>query len=69
MSLSPSASEYGLPERPECPFCGAHETALFSPFGPQLSVATYWCDRCHTAFEWMKWKPVERPAANASNNP
>jgi len=52
----PSAAEYGLPEHPACPFCEGAETELHSPFGPQLSVATYWCRRCHTAFEWLKWK-------------
>jgi hypothetical protein len=51
-----SAAEYGLPEHPACPFCGGSGTELHSPFGPQLSVATYWCRSCHTAFEWLKWK-------------
>ena len=46
----------GLPTAPACPFCEGAETELHSPFGPQLSVATYWCRRCHTAFEWLKWK-------------
>lgn len=46
--------ELGLPERVACPFCGQDETELHSPFGPQLSVATYWCRRCHTAFDWVK---------------
>jgi len=63
--ISPSASDYGLPEHAECPFCGGLETHLFSPFGPQLSVATYWCDHCHTAFEWLKWKAADRRAGNA----
>jgi len=53
----PSAADYGLPEHPACPFCEGGETELHSPFGPQLSVATYWCRRCRTAFEWLKWNP------------
>ncbi len=52
----PNARDYGLPEHVVCPFCDHSETELHSPFGPQLSVATYWCHRCHTAFEWIKWK-------------
>lgn len=44
-----------LPERPACPFCDGTETELHSPFGSALSVATYWCRPCHTAFEWVKW--------------
>lgn len=50
------AAAYNLPAHPECPFCRKAETALHSPFGPQLSVATYWCTPCHTAFEYLKWR-------------
>lgn len=45
---------YDLPEHPPCPFCDGEETELHSPFGTALSVATYWCRRCRTAFEWIK---------------
>jgi hypothetical protein len=55
----PRASDYGLPDHVKCPFCGGNRTELHSPFGPQLSVATYWCLDCHTAFEWLKWKHGE----------
>jgi hypothetical protein len=51
-----SSRDYAdLPESPACPFCDGTETELHSPFGSALSVATYWCRRCHTAFEWVKW--------------
>lgn len=51
------AADYGLPLRVECPFCGQEDrTELHSPFGPQLSVATYWCRRCFTAFDFLKWR-------------
>ncbi len=53
-----NAADYGLPERVPCPFCERSDTELHSPFGPQLSVATYWCRNCHTAFEWLKWSPA-----------
>jgi hypothetical protein len=49
------AREYGLPDRVACPFCEGEDTELHSPFGPALSVASYWCLRCRTAFEWVKW--------------
>ena len=49
------AQPAGLPESPRCPFCDRLETRLISPFGSQLSVATYWCNRCRTAFEHIKW--------------
>lgn len=50
-----TADELGFPDRVACPFCDGHETELHSPFGSALSVATYWCNRCRTAFEWIKW--------------
>jgi hypothetical protein len=49
-----SPSDFGLPEQVPCPFCRGRNTELQSPFGSQLSVATYWCNSCHTAFEFMK---------------
>ena len=50
----------------ECPFCDGTDTKLFSAFGSQLSVSTYWCNHCHTAFEKLKARPrtqVNRRAA------
>jgi hypothetical protein len=58
----PDAKAYGLPVRVRCPFCERDETELHSPFGPQLSVATYWCHRCHTAFDYVKWAARSGPA-------
>jgi len=49
------AEELGYPATTVCPFCGGSETELHSPFGSALSVATYWCLRCRTAYEWIKW--------------
>lgn len=56
----PDASEYGLPVSVRCPFCEEDETELHSAFGPQLSVSTYWCNRCHTAFDYVKWQQPQR---------
>lgn len=49
------AEELGYPRTAVCPFCGRSRTELHSAFGSGLSVATYWCLRCRTAFEWIKW--------------
>lgn len=51
-----TAADLGLPERVTCPFCDHDDTELHAAFGSQLSVTTYWCHRCHTAFEWFKWE-------------
>jgi hypothetical protein len=45
-----------------CPFCDERETRLISPFGGQLSVAQYWCRRCRTGFDYMKWEDRPAPA-------
>jgi hypothetical protein len=51
----PDAADMGMPKSVTCPFCEGTDTELHSPFGGQASVATYWCRRCHTAFDWIKW--------------
>jgi hypothetical protein len=62
------AEDYGLPARVQCPFCDSHDTELHSPFGTALSVATYWCLRCRTAFEWVKWDAPSAPGGNGGRN-
>ncbi len=49
----------------QCPFCDGLDTKLFSPFGSQLSVSTYWCNHCHTAFEKLKWAKPDPPAPDS----
>lgn len=49
-------NEYGMPASPACVFCDGRNTELHSPFGTALSVATYWCRDCRTAFEYVKWE-------------
>lgn len=53
--VGPTAADLGMPESVACPFCGGRRTELHSAFGPQLSVATYWCLACRSPFEWLKW--------------
>jgi len=55
-ALRITAEDLGLPVSVECPFCKQSETELHSGFGSQLSVSTYWCRRCYTAFEYLKWR-------------
>ena len=64
-----SAREMGLPESVRCPFCERSETELHSAFGPQLSVATYWCRRCHTAFDWLKHRPADEARTSTDSAP
>lgn len=48
-----------LPAAAPCPFCGGRDTEQFSAFGSQLSTSQYYCRRCRTVFEFMKWR--DRP--------
>lgn len=50
----------GLPPAPPCPFCAGGETELFSAFGSHASVSTYWCRRCRSPFELLKWTAEAR---------
>jgi hypothetical protein len=59
----PDAAELGLPAHVPCTFCDGDDTELHSAFGPQLSVATYWCRRCHSPFDFIKWQPRRKPPA------
>lgn len=52
--------EYPLPRSVECPFCGGTDTHVQSPFGSVMSVAQYYCRRCRTVFEWVKWEGRDR---------
>ena len=47
----------------ECPFCSRRDTELVNPFGGQLSVAQYWCRRCRTGFDFVKWG-ADRPTGS-----
>ena len=59
------ARDFGLPEAPPCPFCDGAETELHTAFGSAISVATYWCRTCRTAFDFFKANPSD---ANNNNN-
>lgn len=54
-----SAASRELPESVTCPFCDQDDTEQFAAFGSALSTSQYYCRRCRTVFEFMKWR--ERP--------
>ena len=37
-----------------CPYCGSSRTELFSLFGSQLLTVQYYCQTCHTPFEYIR---------------
>ena len=53
----PRPAEAGVPpEHVASPICEGTDTRLLNPFGGQLSVAQYWCNRCRTGFDYIKWE-------------
>ena len=58
--MNQDAPKSPAPEPAQCPFCDGTDTRLFSAFGSQLAVSTYWCNHCHTAFEKLKRARSER---------
>ena len=38
-----------------CPFCGSAETTREADFSTSLMVCLYYCQRCKTSFEAIKW--------------
>ena len=38
-----------------CPFCGSLATTREADFSTSLMVSLYWCQRCKTSFEAIKW--------------
>lgn len=54
--MNPIDQNGRLPGSPECPFCKGNETELANAFGSHASLATYWCRKCRSPFEVMKWR-------------
>lgn len=43
------------PNAKPCPFCGSTETTREADFSTSLMVCLYYCRRCKTSFEAIKW--------------
>ncbi len=40
-----------------CPYCASSDTEFYSLFGQQLLTMQYYCNTCHTPFEYVKDEP------------
>ncbi|HYM91507.1 MAG TPA: hypothetical protein VEW91_07750 [bacterium] len=38
-----------------CPFCGSDDTELINLFGSTSLTSQYYCRKCRSAFERVKW--------------
>ncbi len=52
MHYFPDESEKQMEVR--CPYCDSLDTEFFSLFGQQLLTMQYYCNSCHTPFEYVK---------------
>lgn len=39
-----------------CPFCGSTDTELFGLFGNMQLASQYYCNGCHTVFDYVAWR-------------
>ena len=53
---TPRRPPTSLPTTPSCPFCQGTDTELSNAFGSHASVSTYWCRKCRSPFEVLKWR-------------
>lgn len=49
-------------EEVKCAFCGSTDTEMISLFGGTLMSSQYYCNKCRTVFEAVRWTK-EEPAA------
>ncbi|HLW60455.1 MAG TPA: hypothetical protein VKV57_11110 [bacterium] len=49
------------PSTPACPFCDSDRTELLSLFGSTSLTSQYYCRRCRSAFEQVKWGALPHP--------
>jgi hypothetical protein len=61
-------SPAGLPTCPACPFCEGTDTEIMSAFGAHASVSSYWCRKCGSPFDFMKWPAARPTCAEASED-
>ncbi|WP_420830178.1 hypothetical protein [Polycladomyces abyssicola] len=44
---------------PHCSFCNSTDVTLLSPFGTAQLVRQYYCNGCHSVFEFIRWQNSE----------
>jgi DNA-directed RNA polymerase subunit RPC12/RpoP len=52
--MSPHFDEAASKREVTCPYCHSTDTEFFSLFGQQLLTLQYYCNTCHTPFEYVK---------------
>lgn len=60
----PDGSEDDRFTGPTCPFCDSTDVEIEAPFGGSLMTSQFWCRRCRTVFERVKWDKEESEAGD-----
>jgi formate dehydrogenase maturation protein FdhE len=42
----------------QCSFCDSTDVALMSLFGTAQLVRQYYCNHCHSVFEYIRWQNI-----------
>lgn len=53
--MSSMSDEKITDAKPTCPFCGSADVELESAFGSEISKSQYYCNKCSTVFERIKF--------------
>jgi formate dehydrogenase maturation protein FdhE len=43
---------------PHCSFCDSIDVTLIAPFGSAQLVRQFYCNDCHSVFEYIRWQNV-----------
>jgi transposase-like protein len=52
----------GSHERPHCSFCGSDNVERIAAFGTAQLVRQYYCNNCHSVFEYIRWQDEDKEA-------
>ena len=52
---------------PHCSFCNSENVSIYSSFGTAQLVRQYYCQECHSVFEFIRWQNVEDTEPQGSN--
>ncbi|WP_449539005.1 PaaD-like zinc ribbon domain-containing protein [Ferdinandcohnia sp. Marseille-Q9671] len=43
-------------EKVQCSFCSSDDVKKISSFGTAQLVRQYYCNKCHSVFEYIRWQ-------------
>lgn len=52
----------------QCSFCSSENVEKISAFGTAQLVRQYYCNSCHTVFEYIRWQASQTKHGEVSRN-